>query len=260
MLEANDKVRGHITSCTADSAAVSALMKRPATRCLVILAALLALAAAPASAQQRMYKCKDSKGITYYTQTPPTECLGKEMDELSKQGTLVKKREGALTPEQTAAREAEEKRKKEEELAAKEEKRKNQALLNTYASEKDIDERRARALKQSEDATKEIEKRIAEAQKRAKALAAEKEFYAKKPMPKKLQDDIKNNENDLTAQQEALLAKKKELGEINAKYDDDKRRFLELTTGAKPTGLAAPAKPAPRKSPAAPAASTPAKK
>ena len=127
-------------------------------------------------------------------------------------------------------------------MAAKEEKRKNQALLNTYSSEKDIEDSRQRALKQAEQATKEIDKRIAEAQKRAKDLAAEKEFYAKKPMPKKLQDDIKNNEIDIKGQQDTLAAKKKELGEINAKYDEDKRRYLELTTGAKPKAAAAPKK------------------
>lgn len=209
---------------------------------ILIIASVLALAAAPASAQSHMYKCKDSKGKTYYTQTPPAECMGKEMDELSKQGRVLKKREAALTPEQLAAREAEEKRKKEEEALAREEKRKNQALLNTYSSEQDIEEGRQRALKQSEQAAKEIEKRIAEAQKRAKALAAEKEFYLKKPMPKKLQDDIKNNDMDLQTQEGALAAKKKELGEINAKYDEDKRRYLQLT-GAKPKA-AAPAAPA----------------
>jgi len=202
-----------------------------------ILAAIAMLAAAPANAQQTLYKCKDSKGKTYYTQTPPAECLGKEMDELSRQGRVVNKREAAMTPEQLAAREAEEKRKREEEDRAKEEKRKNQALLNTYASEKDIEDGRQRALKQAEAATKEIEKRIEDAQKRADKLAAEKEFYAKKPMPKKLQDDIRNNEIDLKGQQDALAAKKKELGEINAKYDEDKRRYLELT-GAKPRAAA----------------------
>jgi hypothetical protein len=67
-------------------------------------------------------------------------------------------------------------------------------------------------------------------------------------MPKKLQDDIKNNEIDIKTQQETLAAKKKELGEINAKYDEDNRRYLELTMSAKakseaaPTGAASPKK------------------
>jgi hypothetical protein len=208
---------------------------------VLVAGILLALAVAPACAQQDMYKCKDGKGKTYYTQTPPTECLGREMDELNRQGTVVKRREAALTPEQLAAREAEEKRKKEEELAAKEQNRKDQALLNTYSSEKDIEDSRQRALKQAEQATKEIDKRIAEAQKRAKDLAAEKEFYARKPLPKKLQEDIKNNEIDIKGQHDALAAKKKEIGEINAKYDEDMRRYVELTAGVKPKAVAAPA-------------------
>ncbi|MCJ7837851.1 MAG: DUF4124 domain-containing protein, partial [Burkholderiales bacterium] len=164
---------------------------------ILVLATLLALAAAPASAQTRMIKCKDSKGRTYYTQTPPPECLGKEMEELSRQGSVLKKREAALTPEQRDEREAEQQRKEEQDALAKEEKRKNQALLNTYSSEKDIEDGRLRALKQAEQATKEIEKRIVEAHKREKTLAAEKEFYVKKPMPKKLREDISNNESDL---------------------------------------------------------------
>jgi len=205
---------------------------------ILILASLLAFAQSPAFA--KIYKCKDSKGVPYVTDRPPPECLGKEMEELSRQGTVVKKREAALTPEQQAAREAEEKRKKEEELAAKEERRKNQALLNTYSSEKDIEDGRQRALKQAEQATKDIQKRIDEAKQRSTKLAAEKEFYVKKPLPKKLQDDIKNNELDLKLQEDALASRKKELDEINAKYDEDKRRYLELT-GAKPKA-ATPAK------------------
>jgi len=208
---------------------------------VVVLGLLLALASAPAPAQQRMFKCKDAQGKTYYTQTPPAECQGKEVDEMSRQGRVVKKGEAPLTPEQIAAREAEDKRKKDEELAAKEEKRKNQALLNTYSSEKDIEDSRERALKQAELAAKDLEKRIAETQKRAKNLASEKEFYAKKPMPKKLEDDIKNNEMDLKVQLDAQAAKKKEVSDINAKYDEDKRRYLELT-GAKPKAAAPPKK------------------
>ena len=198
-------------------------------RRVIVLGALLALAASPALAQQRLYKCKDDKGKSYYTQTPPSECLGKEMQELSTQGTVVKKREAALTPEQLLAREADAKRKKEEEILAKEEARKNAALLNTYANEKDLEDSRVRALTQAEEAIKQGEVRIIDSRKRQKELASEKEFYAKKPMPKKLQDDTKNNEIELKGLEDLLVAKKKELGDINAKYDEDKRRYLELT-------------------------------
>ena len=50
-------------------------------------------------------------------------------------------------------------------------------------------------------------------------------------MPPKLKQDLQNNGNELKNQQELLDVKKKEIGLINAKYDEDKRRFVELTKG-----------------------------
>ena len=193
------------------------------------------LAVAPAAAQQRMYKCVDARGKVYYTQVPPPECLGRDTQELDKSGTLMRKSQTptALTPAQEKAREAERKKKLEDEERSKEERRKNTALLNTYSSEKDIDDARERALKEAQAAIAETEKRIAEAQKRKKELESEKEFYVKKPMPLKLKQDITNNEIDIKNQTELLDAKKKEISVINAKYDRDKRRYLELTAQGK---------------------------
>ncbi len=197
------------------------------------LASALALTAVLASSgafAQKMYKCVDAAGKTYYTQTPPKECAGRTLDELDKRGNVTRRNE-VLAPEQQAAREAARKKKAEEETAAKEERRKNAALLNTYSSEKDVEEARARALKTGNEAIKETEKRIADGEKRRAKLDEEKEFYKKSAMPPKLKQDIQNNENELKNQQELLDVKKKEIGLINAKYDEDKRRYVELTRG-----------------------------
>ncbi len=194
-------------------------------------AALALLLSAHSAAQTRMYKCVDDKGRVYYTQVPPKECLGRETQELSRQGTVTKSTGGALTPEQQAAREEERKKQGEREIAAREEKRKNQALLNTYSSVQDIEDARGRALKDNELAILESEKRIAGAEKRNKALDAEKQFYLKKPVPPKLAQDIKNNEVEIKNQRELLEAKKKQVASINAKYDEDQRRYVELTKG-----------------------------
>ena len=201
---------------------------------IVLLCSTL-LAVAPAAAQQRMYKCVDARGKVYYTQVPPPECLGRDTQELDKSGTPMRKSQtpAALTPAQQKAREAELKKKLEAEERAKEERRKNTALLNTYSSEKDIDDARARALKEAELAIAETEKRIVGAQKRKKELESEKEFYVKKPMPLRLKQDIANNEIDIKNQTELLDAKKKEISVINAKYDSDKRRYVELTAQGK---------------------------
>ena len=190
------------------------------------------LAASTAQAQGRMYKCVDAKGKTYYTQTPPAECLGRDTEVLSsKSGSVVRKIEGQLTPEQQAKRDEERKKQFEQDAQAKEERRKNTALLNTYSSEKDIDDARARALKENEAGITETEKRIASALKRKKELDDEKEFFAKKALPAKLEQDIRNNEVDMKNQQGLLEVQKKQVSTINAKYDEDKRRYLELTKG-----------------------------
>jgi hypothetical protein len=199
---------------------------------LVLLTSLSVLLAAPAAAQ-RMYKCKDAQGNTYYTEIPPAQCLGRETDVLDKSGVVVRKNEPAkaLTPEQEAAHEAAAKKKAEDDEKAMEERRKNMALLNTYASEKDIDDARARALDETQAAIVETQKRIDGALQRQKELAAEKEFYVKKPMPAKLRQDISNNEIEIKTQTELLDAKKKQIGIINTKYDDDKQRYILLTKG-----------------------------
>lgn len=194
----------------------------------ICLAALGALCSWSVQAQ-RMYKCTDAKGKIYYTQVPPDECLGKDTQELSRQGRVTKRTEAPLTPEQQAARDEERKKQAEKEAVEREARRRNQALLSTYSSEKDLEEARARTLKENEAAMAEIQKLIASAEKRKKELEAEKEFYLKKPMPPKLQEDLKNNETEIRTQRGAMDARKKQITAINAKYDEDKKRYLELT-------------------------------
>jgi hypothetical protein len=198
-------------------------MLKPLTLAIVLLCFA-------ASAQaQRIYKCTDAKGKIYVTQTPPPECLGRPTDVLNKRGVVVHRDEGQLSAAELARREDEKKKKADAEAAAKEERRRATALLNTYSTEKDVEEARARALKENEDAIKDTDKKIASALKRQKDLESEKEFYAKKGLPAKLQQDIQQNQIELKNHQELLEAKKKQVATINAKYDEDKKRFIALT-------------------------------
>jgi hypothetical protein len=203
-------------------------------RTLILLACAAALAG-PAAAQ-KLYKYTDAKGNVIYTDKLPPSAAGKPSEQLNRQGTVTKRNEGALTPEQIVAKEAERKRKLEEDVAAKEERRKNMALLNTYSSEQDIAEARERAIKANADAVEEAQKKLGDAQKRQKELASEAEFYVKKPMPAKLKQDIQVNDAAIASHTELLEKKKKEIDAINARYDEDLRRYRELVK----SGLAAP--------------------
>jgi Domain of unknown function (DUF4124) len=193
----------------------------------------------PAVAQQppptplHLYKCKDANGKVYYTQVPPRECLGRDTQELNKSGIVVKQSERAATPAEIQAREADKKKKAEQAEKDKEERRKNTALLNTYSSEKDIEDARQRSLQEAQTAIEDTQKHIASLQKRQKELEAEKEFYVKKPMPAKLKQEMSNNDIEIKNQTTLLEIKKNEIDSVNAKYDEDKRRYLELTTAKK---------------------------
>jgi hypothetical protein len=205
---------------------------------------LCAVALAGPAAAQKLYKYTDpATGKVVYTDKLPTEAAGKPNEQLNRQGTVTKRNDGALTPEQLAARETDRKRKLDEDMAAKEEKRRNMALLNTYSSEQDIADARARAIKANSEAVDEAQRRLAAAQKRKQELAGEAEFYKKKPMPGQLKQDIQVSDLAIASQTELLDKKRKEVDAINAKYDEDLRRFRELV---KP-GAAAPVAAAPTK-------------
>ncbi len=77
---------------------------------------------------------------------------------------------------------------------------------------------------------KDVTRRIDEIKKRQVQLAGEMEFYKKNPAPAKLQNDVKSAQVDLDSQQNLLEVKKKEVDSINARYDEDKRRFAALTS------------------------------
>ena len=204
----------------------------------LLAAAALMIAPLAADAQQKgerfTYRCTGKDGKKYYGSTIPTPCLGQPIDQLNMRGMLVKRIDPEGDEKARLEKEAEEKRLREEGAAKKEALRRNRALLATYTSEKDIDAARRRALAENQKAVKEAEQRIEALKKRRAGYDKELEFYkdGNKP-PAKLQEDIRATEVDIEATQGLLASKRKQTEAINAKYDEDKRRYVELTRGGK---------------------------
>jgi chromosome segregation ATPase len=193
-----------------------------------ILVTSAALLLAP-FAEAQSYRCLGKDGKRYYGQVMPEECFGQPVEQLNAQGMVVKRFDPEGSAKERLAKEAAEARKREEDAAARELGRRNRALLATYTSEKDIDEARERALEDNKKALREIEERIAEIRKRQAEYEKELEFYSgKNQPPAKLTDDIRSAESDLKAQQEQLDVKTREVSGINARYDEDKKRYAEL--------------------------------
>lgn len=198
------------------------------------LASLLLLTGlVPSAHAAKSYCCSDERGRQVCGDTLPRECFGRAYREVSERGTTLRQVEAPLTAEQQAQRDAALAAKKKEERAAMEEKRKNQALLNTYSSEKDVDLARARALADVESRTKEVQTKYNEAVKRKQKLEGELEFYQKKPVPPELKEQIKATESEIKAQQNAIEAKKQEMEQVRIRFDAEKKRYLELIRGGK---------------------------
>jgi hypothetical protein len=198
----------------------------------VIATLLLALQISPAQAG-KTYCCSDANGRQACGDSLPRECFGRAYRELSDRGTLLRQVEAPLTAEQQAQRDAAQAQKKKEERAAMEEKRKNQALINTYTNEKDVDIARDRALADLEARAKEAQAKLTDATKRKQKLDGEMEFYKKKPVPLELKEQIKGSETEMKAQQAAIDAKKQEMDQVRVKFEEEKKRYLDLMRGGK---------------------------
>ncbi|MDZ4201298.1 MAG: DUF4124 domain-containing protein [Gallionella sp.] len=182
----------------------------------------------PAAA--KMYKWVDDKGVTHYGETIPPEYAHKDRTVLNKDGRVEKKVE-VLTAEERRAREQAESQKRADEDAQREQKRRDKALRNTYASEKEIDLARDRNLQQ-------VEARINSASSQLKILGddlqgLQKEADGYTGAGKKVPDSLRQDLNRTLARrdkiQKDLEGYKAEKIAVESRYSGEKARFKELT-------------------------------
>jgi len=206
------------------------------THLAVFAAAALLIAPLAAGAQpnkeQYTYRCKGTDGKKYYGQTIPEACFGQPLELINKQGLVVKRIDPEGDEKARRAKEAEAEKKREMEAAQRDAMRRNRALFATYTSVKDIEDARSRALREHQNQLQEVERRVGEIKKRQarfeRDLAVYKEAGKGEP-PARLKQEITNAAIDLKAQESLLEAKKNEAAGINARYDDDRRRYQEAT-------------------------------
>lgn len=129
------------------------------------LIALLAAAALPAAAA---FKCVDEKGKAHYQDVPPPECANVVIYEVSRSGTVVRK------IEPTKAAPPAEAKKPETDRAKLDRERRDRTLLDTYASEKEIDAARDRSLELIRARKTSSEKQLELVAKRHKQLESNK--------------------------------------------------------------------------------------
>ncbi len=182
----------------------------------------------PAMAAGNFYCCVDANGKQVCGDLLPQACYGRAYRELGPNGQTLRNIEAPLTAEQRAARSAEEAQRKVEEEILREKHRKDQALLNTYGSEKDIEFMRMRAQTDVQKSISAAETKIAEIRTQRKVFENEAEFYKKKKLPPEVQKGLRDADYEIKVQEYLIESKKKELDLIRIKYDEDLRRYQEI--------------------------------
>lgn len=175
---------------------------------------------------QTLYRYVDKNGKIVYSDKPLTDLTGRQVDQLNKQGTVVKRTPAEPTPEERAA--IEEERRRAAELAKQRERetRRDVALLATYTSAKGIDEAHAFATREPLGVIRESEAKLVEAEKRRDQLKADLE--AKKGNEAVLRQQLGTNDAHIKALNELLVAKRRDMQAINDRFEEDKRRYGEL--------------------------------
>lgn len=233
----------------------------------------LATAALLSIPAQAAFRCVDEKGQTHIGDTPPEQCAKVVMYEVTRGGQVIRTIQPSLTEDQVKARIAEEERRKEADKAAFEQKRKDLALLATYSSEEEFDVARDRNIDPIKGRIKSAQDRIAAIDKRNVELDGELEFYKagksskagkKNEAPPMLVDEQARLKHEKVVLAKNITGYEKDIAEMKAKYEVDKKRWLALKGGksdappateakadAKPTEAKAepkaPAKPATKK-------------
>ena len=194
-----------------------------------LLPALLPELGGAAFAAGTLFCCNDPNGKQVCSDILPQECLGHAYREIGESGRTVRTVEAPLSAEQRAQRAAAEAQRKAEETALREKQRKDQALLNTYSSEKDIELMRARAIDEAQKSIKTAESTIAEIRVRRKKFENEAEFYKKRELPPDVQKGLRDADYEITAQERLIESRNKDLEAIKIKYDEDRRRYQEIS-------------------------------
>lgn len=199
------------------------------TRNTLLIAALIACGVAvPSAFAARTFCCADERGQQRCGDVLPEACRSRAYVEYNEAGVRVRNVARPLTEAEQAAHDAEEKKKREVAEAAAQQQRSDQALLSTYADEKDLDTAQDRAISELERSIKSAEENLIEVNKTKAKLAADTEFFKNKPLPPDLKQKIARNEAALTEQQAAIDDKKKEIDDTKAKFEGFRKRLKEL--------------------------------
>jgi Domain of unknown function (DUF4124) len=197
--------------------------------CLILLPALLSGGEVLA---EHIFKWIDENGEIQYGDRVPPQYATKERSVIDDQGRTVKVYEAAKSPEEKAAAQALVKQQAAEKKLTDQQAVHDHSLLSTYSSEEDMLMARDGKVASVETLIQLTKSRLDSMEKRLNELtndAAEFERSGKK-LPEGLVDQMKNLKDQIQHNEDFLKAKQKEKELIASKFDEDIKRYRELTS------------------------------
>jgi acyl-CoA synthetase (AMP-forming)/AMP-acid ligase II len=200
---------------------------------LLFTVGLMLMPTAALAAGERMFCCEDAAGHKVCGDPLPQACYNRAYKELSRSGITKRDIEAPMTADERARKNAEDKIKRDAEARLAERRRRDKALIESYESADEIEARRNTTLASANQEIAALRKREQELVDERKGYDARVAAIKKgKPVPNNLKDDISANESELKALRGVIAQKKQEADSIKKRYDEDKARFIELTSGA----------------------------
>jgi len=195
----------------------------------VLVAVFIWASAFGFSAEAKLYKWIDDNGNTHYGEVIPPEYAGKDKDATNQAGK-ASKQVVIMSPEMIRAKEEEEARKVTAKKELEEKKRRDHALLNTYTSEKEIDQARDRSLALISARIDSNNILLKSSQRTVSDLKKEVETRNRegKKIPQSLGDDLKLAEEKVVRYQLELRKSEDEFSAVKLRFDNDKIEYRKI--------------------------------
>ncbi len=208
----------------------------PALACSLMLGSsipgLVAAASPPVSKTSGIICWSDSNGRQVGCgYTVPPEFANNPTRELNPRGITIRKSDAALSAEALRLKQEEDTRRRAEEQERAAQRKRDEALLNSYTSEREIDARRDRDIGQLDLTILGLETylkqmRSSETDARRRLDTAQK---SGKPVPQQLTDDVVRISSETADTERNISQRRSEQESLRAKYNDLRLRYLELT-------------------------------
>jgi len=204
-------------------------------RLLLALAVSSGLGLAAPVASAGVFVCTVANGRTITADRPPAECANVPIKELRADGSVRRVIEPPLTEEQRRMRAEQARRDYQENEARRTQARRDFALMETYASEDEIEVARQAALAGRQLIIDRSRQRIEVFAVERARLDSEAEFFANRKMPEKLERAIESNRELAQAEHRLIADMQADIVRINRRFDGELARFRELVlAGARP--------------------------